>query len=334
MGKPSIDPRRWQPPRAPEMAGIYAPNDRLADLETLHVPGTGPEDIAIDDDGNVYTGLDDGRVLRFERGEEPATQVTNTGGRPLGVEVMPDGDLLVCDAYRGLVRVAPDGSRTEVLLDEVDGRRLVVTNNAAVAPDGVIYFSESSRRFDLEHFKADLFEHSATGSLYRFDPSTGEVDLLLGDLAFANGVALDPGRAFVLVAEMAGYAIHRVWLTGDHAGIAEPFVTNLPGFPDNLSTGESGTFWAALPSPRNPQLDALLPRHPMVRQAVWRLPESMQPDAIRSAFVLGFDANATVTHNLQGDGERFHYVTGVRERDGVLWLGSLVEHAIARIPLG
>jgi hypothetical protein len=38
-------------------------------------------------------------------------------------------------------------------------------------------------------------------------------------------------------------------------------------------------------------------------------------------------------HNLQASGERFHYVTGVREHDGKLYLGSLVDPGVARVDL-
>jgi hypothetical protein len=38
-------------------------------------------------------------------------------------------------------------------------------------------------------------------------------------------------------------------------------------------------------------------------------------------------------HNLQASGERFHYVTGVREHAGKLYLGSLVDPGVARVDL-
>ena len=57
----------------------------------------GPEDVVIDADGHLYTGLGDGRILRSPRGGPP-TVVADTGGRPLGVEVDADGGLVVCDA--------------------------------------------------------------------------------------------------------------------------------------------------------------------------------------------------------------------------------------------
>lgn len=334
MGKPTIEPVVWDPPPAPEMAGVYARNDRLDAAELWPVPGTGPEDVVLDDEGRIFTGLADGRVLEVGPPGTAARQLANTGGRPLGIELMPDGRLLVCDAYRGLLLVDPDGDRAvEPLLQQVEGRDLVLTNNASVGPEGTVYFTESTTRFPLSEFRADILEHSATGALWRLDPS-GEVHRLHTGLAFANGVALTPDGSAVLVAETAGYTIHRIRLSGPAQGAVDVFAGNLPGFLDNLSTGPSGTVWCALPSPRVRQVDLLKRRHPLLRKLVWRIPERLQPDAERAAFVLGFDGDGNVTHNLQGDGERFHYVTGVREHDGWLYLGSLVEQAIARVRVG
>jgi len=38
-------------------------------------------------------------------------------------------------------------------------------------------------------------------------------------------------------------------------------------------------------------------------------------------------------HDLQGEGDAFHFVTGMREHQGRLYLGSLVERAVAVLEL-
>lgn len=330
MSTPRLHPVVWQPPKSPGLTGPYARNDALAAPELLPIPGTGPEDVAVLDDGDLVTGLDDGRICRVSRDGRRTEVVADTGGRPLGIEVRDDGRLVVCDADRGLLLVDPASGTVQVLVDEVEGRRLRFTNNAAIHPDGSVLFTDSSRRFGIEHFKADLLEHSATGRLLRWTDGGG-VEVVHDGLAFANGVALTHDGDAVLVAETAAYRITRVWLGSERAGEHEVLIDNLPGFPDNLSTGPDGTVWLALPSTRDRSLDALLPRPPALRRLVWRLPEAVQPDAARVAFVLGLDAEGQVVHNLQGPGDVYHYITGMREHDGTLFLGSLVEGALARL---
>lgn len=332
MAKPSISPRTWTPPKAPGLVGPYARNSALAALERWEVPGAGPEDVVVDAEGRVYTGTKDGRILRITRAGGRIERIAETGGRPLGIEIDPQGRLVVCDAAKGLLRVDPEVGSVTTLATEVDGRPFVFTNNAAVAADGTVYFSDSSARFSIDHFKADIIEHSDSGRLLRRWPD-GTVEVLLDGLAFANGVALAPDESFVLVAETGAYRVTRLWLAGPRAGGSDVLVDNLPGFPDNMSTGSGGVFWIAMASERNALLDRLLPLPGGLRKPVWAMPERLQPKESRIAFVLGVDARGSIVQNLQGSGEHYHYVTGVRERDGYLYLGSLVESAVARVRL-
>lgn len=332
MRKPHIDPRTWTPPTAPDLEGLWSQAAPLDAADLLPVPGTGPEDVAVDGDGDLFTGLDDGRVIRMTPDGRRIQNLADTGGRPLGIEVFPDGSLLICDAHKGLLHL--DVTRREVttLVAEVDGLPLRFTNNAAIHPDGSVLFTDSSQRFGLDHFKADLLEHSCTGRLLRWRDGGG-VEVLVEGLAFANGVTLTHGGDAAVVAETGGYRLRRHWLVGPRAGQTEVLVDNLPGFPDNLSTGPSGTVWVALPTTRNRALDLLLPRAPWLRQLVWALPEAVQPAEARIGFVVGFDQDGRVTHNLQGPGDHYHYVTGVREHDGRLYLGSLREGTVATVAL-
>ena len=51
---------------------------------------------------------------RRARGRRPEL-LADTGGRPLGIELDPrDGSLVVCDAYRGLLRLTDDGAITDL----------------------------------------------------------------------------------------------------------------------------------------------------------------------------------------------------------------------------
>jgi sugar lactone lactonase YvrE len=150
----------------------------------------------------------------LDPGSGSTTTVTATGGRPLGLENLPDERILVCDAHRGLLALDPASGDLETLLTEVDGDRLIFTNNAAVAPDGTIWFSDSSRIWPIEEWKNDLIEHTCTGRLLRRTPD-GEVTTVLDRLCFANGVALTAEMDAVLVAETGTRTIRRVALGAD-----------------------------------------------------------------------------------------------------------------------
>jgi sugar lactone lactonase YvrE len=324
--RPSIDPVVWQPPPARERApGALARNYKLS---VIRVPGTGPEDVVVDDAGGIITGVADGRILRISEEGRSITTLANTHGRPLGIERMPDGRLLVCDARRGLLAVEPHSGAVSSLLGELGGVPMRFCNNAAVARDGTIYFSDSSRRFGIDHWRAEVMEHSGTGRLIRLSPD-GKVEVVLDGLEFANGVALAADESFVCVAETGAYRVQRYWLQGPRAGQTELLIDKLGGFPDNISTGSDGLIWIALASPRNKLLDFLHPRAPLLRRLAWALPDALQPQPVRVVWLLGVDAGGQVVHDISYPGHSYHMVTGVRELSGVLYLGSLVENAIA-----
>lgn len=328
--------RRWTPSPPMTVDVGYDPEGLLDDAELVPVPGPGPEDTLLDDEGRLYVGVKDGRVLRLDRDGTP-TQLTNTGGRPLGLEWLPDGDLLVCDADVGLVRVSRDGGGTEVLVAEVAGRPLVLTNNAAVETDGTIWFTESTRCNPLDDFIGDMLEHNGSGRLLRRDPD-GSVDEVLAGLSFANGVALVQDAAAgideVWVAETAAYSIHRIQRSGERAGEVSLVTDALPGYPDNLSIGDDGTVWAPLPNPRNPVADRVKALPIWVRDVIRRIPDAVTDRlVVPYARVLGFAPDGTVRHDLQGSGDGARFVTGVREHDGHLYLGSVEEEVsfVARV---
>src|SRR6185436_12749100 len=149
--------------------------------------GYGPEDVAIDADGRIYAGLDDGRIMRLQSDGTRAEEFANTHGRPLGL-IFDGGNLIVADAIKGLLSIARDGS-VSVLTTEADGLRFGCTNDLDIAADGTIYFTDASSKFPLTNFTADLLEHGPNGRFLAYDPKTKTTQTLLSGLSFANGVA-------------------------------------------------------------------------------------------------------------------------------------------------
>lgn len=333
MSRPSVSPVVWHPLPAPARARRTSSDVPLPPLRVYDVPGEGPEDVLVDPaDGSIFTGLSDGRVLRLDPTSGAVRVIADTGGRPLGLEWLPDGRLLVCDARRGLLVVDVGSGEVDELVTKVEGRPLRFCNNAAVAADGTIWFSDSSTRFGIDHWKADLIEHSGTGGLFRRTPD-GTVETVAAGLHFANGVALAGDPAAVYVAETGAHALSRV-APGTTDAKPEPVEPNLPGFPDNISTGSDGLVWVTVASPRNALLDRLGPLPPLLRKVVWALPEKLQPKPADQVWVLAFDpATGALVHDLQGAHPRFGMVTGVREHAGTVWLGSLTGTTIACFPL-
>jgi hypothetical protein len=324
------DPEAWTlpPPRAPAFTPTAWPGATRVDLPDGH----GPEDVERLADGTEIAGLADGRLVA--RAADGAWRtIAETGGRPLGLHPDPSipGAILVADAFKGLLRVAPDGVIT-TLATECGGVPLVFTDDLETDARGGVWFTDASQRHPQTHWKSDLIENRPSGRLCRWDPRTERAVDVLVDLAFANGVAVDPEGAFVLVNETARYRVRRVWLDGPKAGTNEIFIDDLPGFPDGISAG-SELFWIAVASPRNPIVDALAGA-PRARAWLGVLPEALQPAPARTSRVIGIDRDGVVRVDVfDPTGADISVVTSVQERDGWLLLGSLTDDAWARMPV-
>ncbi|MEZ5184306.1 MAG: SMP-30/gluconolactonase/LRE family protein [Candidatus Nanopelagicales bacterium] len=311
MSKPSIHPVKWEPPASAESL----PPANLPPLHVLPVPGHGPEDPLFLGDA-ILTGVDDGRIVKVSLDGWQIEVLADTKGRPLGLEQYTDGRVLICDAERGLLLLDPATGDLETLV-AVGQHGLRLCNNAAVATDGTIYFSDSSQRFELEHWTADLLEHSGTGRLLRRNPD-GTVDVLAEGLQFANGVALTD--EFVVVAQTGDYSLTRIWLD---TGRTEQWITNLPGFPDNISNGDDGLLWVAMASARKSALDGLPAKIPLLRKAIWALPEALHPKPDTMTWLRAYDVQGTMVHEFFGEHDDFFMVTGVRVAGDKVALGSL-----------
>jgi sugar lactone lactonase YvrE len=309
---------------------------RTPTLQVIPVPGPGAEDVAVAasgrDEGAVFTGTEDGGIWRVSHDGQRIDKVAHTGGRPLGIEIDLDGRLLVCDARAGVLRIDTRTGKVEPVVAEVAGVPMAFCNNAAIAGDGTVWFTDSSAHYGIDQWRDDFVQDTRTGRLLRLEPS-GEVEVVLEGLAFANGVALAADESYVAVAETAARTVVRRWLTGPQAGERDLLASDLPGYPDNIARGSDGLIWVSIASPRDPLVERLQ-RGPMVlRRSVTRIPMALQPKPKRTVRALGLDDDGRVVHDVDLPADGYHMVTGVREHDGRLWLGSLHEPAVAVVTL-
>ena len=322
--KPPIDPVRWTPPPVDPL-----PDFPSADLTIVGVPGDAPEDVVVDGDGQIWAGLIDGKVVRIPPDGGAPVVVAEVSGRPLGMHVARDGRLLVCRSPGGLLALDPGTGAVEPLVEEVDGRALQFCSNVTELPDGTIYFTESTSAFTYEHFLGPIFEARNRGSVFRRDPD-GTVLTVVPGLYFANGITPTSDGSALVFAETQARRLSKYWLTGDKAGTVTPLAVNLPGSPDNLSTGADGRIWCAMVSPRNAVAELLPKTPPIVRKAMWRLPDRLQPKIKPLVWAVAFDPDSgEAVAGLHLEHPSFGLVTGLVEAGDRLWMGNIGFPAVA-----
>jgi sugar lactone lactonase YvrE len=332
-----VKPVSWEAPINPGYTGIYAENEILKAVEHFSLGGEeGPECVAVDAEGRIYASTLNGKIVRMEAdGSRPAVWA-ETGGRPLGIVFDKSGNLIVADAYRGLLSVSPDAVVTE-LATEAGGIPIRYANDADVAADGRIFFSDASTKFGAREFGGtleacvmDTMEHGGHGRLLCYYPDTGKVETLLTGINFANGVAVSHDQQFVLLSETTNYRIIRYWIAGEKKGTYDYILEALPGFPDNITTGMNGLFWIALVSPRVGMVDSLS-ESPTIRSIGAGLPGFMRPGPKDYSHVIAINQKGQVIYNLQDPDGGYPMISSAREAENYLYLGSLTEKSIGRI---
>ena len=82
-----INPISWTPLPAPELKEKYAINDYLSSVKIIKTEESfGPEDIDMDEQGRIYGGFEDGKIIRFSSKGENMEVFADTKGRPLGLD--------------------------------------------------------------------------------------------------------------------------------------------------------------------------------------------------------------------------------------------------------
>jgi sugar lactone lactonase YvrE len=295
------------------------------------LPGERPEDVVAGPDGLIYTGLSDGRVLAVSPEDGAVREVGNTGGRPLGLEATADGRLLICDSPKGLLELDLKTGAFKTLVTHDRAERLIFCSNVVVAPDGDLFFTVSTMRYDFHHWKKDIIENVPTGRVYRRAPD-GTLTMLMDSLRFANGLVRTRDGRGLIVAETAGRRLLRLWFAGDRAGTSEP-IAELPGFPDNLCADDAGMVWVAFASEPNPALESLQKLPLFLRRLAAHLPESLLPKPSRVAWIAAYDERGACVHNLKWTDGGYAMVTGLCRIGRRIWCASLQERALMRFDL-
>lgn len=302
----------------------------------------GPEDVILDADDNLYCGTRDGRLVRLSAPDyRQAETFAQIGGRPLGLALDREGRIVVCVAGIGLVRVDRERD-VELLTDQTqrslftiqDDTTIRMADDLDIAPDGVIYFSDATKRYDIEAWGLDLLEGRPNGRLLSYDPRTRKTRTVCDNLVFPNGVCLTHDGSHLVVASTWTCSLLIFDLAHLSAG-PRVFVQGLPGYPDNVNRASDGGYWIALAGMRNPVIDLAM-RYPGLRRRMTRAvaPTHWLFGNMNIGGVLKIDGTGKIVDAYWDDPSGpLYMITSMREHKGALYLGGVTNNKIGRLRL-
>ena len=147
----------------------------------------------------LFSDIPNNRIMRWTPGEGISTyrQPSNYAN---GHTRDRQGRLVSCEhGARRVTRTEHDGSIT-VIADACNGKPLNSPNDVIVASDGGIWFSDPHYGImtDYEGFR---WEQGNPCVVYRADPATGALEVMVDDMNCPNGLAFSPDESLLYVAD-------------------------------------------------------------------------------------------------------------------------------------
>lgn len=300
----------------------------------------GPEDVILDRNDHLYCGTRDGKIVRLSAPDYREVEIyAKIGGRPLGLALDREDRLLVCVAGMGLYRVngrnqferlASQTNRSWSSIE--DDRQITMADDLDITPDGRIFFTDATKRYNMENWALDLLEGRPNGRLLCHNPKDGTTQTVCDHLIFPNGVCVTHDGNYLLVASTWASSI----LIFDLARLKDGpryFIRGLPGYPDNINRASDGGYWIALAGMRTPAIDLAMEDPGFRLRMAKRVPPTNWLFGnlnIGGVLKSSGDGKITDAYWDTPDGS-LYMITSMREHRGSLFLGGVTNNKIGCI---
>jgi gluconolactonase len=186
----------------------------------------------------LFSDIPNNRIMRFSEDDGHLSVYRQPSMNSNGNTIDREGRLITCEhSGRRVTRTELDGSIT-IIADKYNGKKLNSPNDAAVASDGSIWFTDPAYGIGgfYEGIKAE--QEQAKHNVYRVDPKSGEVKVVVDDFVEPNGIAFSPDEKKLYVLD-----------TGFTDGPDNP--SHIRAFDVDLGGGKvsNGKVFAEMPKP-------------------------------------------------------------------------------------
>lgn len=147
----------------------------------------------------VFSDIPNGKLMQWSA--DKGLSIFRNSEKSNGNILDLDGNLISCQhAARNVVRWSNDGLAS-VLADRFENQRFNSPNDIAIRSDGTLWFTDPSWGLEGE---AELPGHW----VFKLDPQTGKIDVLVKDLAMPNGINFSPDEQRLYVSDTGGHRSH------------------------------------------------------------------------------------------------------------------------------
>ena len=200
----------------------------------------------------LFSDIPNNRILRWLEDTGEVSVFRSPSNNSNGNFRDRQGRLLTCEHdARRVTRTEHDGTIT-VLMDSYQGKKLNAPNDLVVHSDGAIWFTDPGYGI-MSNYEGHKAAFEIPANVYRLDPKTHEVTVVIGDLDKPNGLCFSPDEKLLYVVD-TGEPKHpkdprqiRVYDVVDGARLknGRMFVDMSPGSSDGIRCDVDGNVWSA-----------------------------------------------------------------------------------------
>ncbi|KAN0040555.1 hypothetical protein ACTA71_008892 [Dictyostelium dimigraforme] len=326
------------------------PEFYLNNAEFVKLDVEGPESIAVPKRGNkIYFALKTGDIHSLatpfitiprkllDQALPLKTEYVTTCGRPLGLTMDNDDNLIIADSVKGLLKFDFNSNQLSILTSSFKNSnnthtKLNFVNDVIVGSDGMIYFTDSTSIAPVFDNSGDwntlipsmytMYTSINEGKLLSFNPKRKETKVLMDGIKYSNGVAFDPNEESIFVAETGACRVYRYWIKGTNKGKSEVFIDNLPGYPDGIDVDfDEGKLYISIFGERNWIVDLIHP-YPIIKNLVIRIPYlKLSP---QQAGIIVADTQTGKILNYFQSSHPIPTITSTIEYNGKILIGNLL----------
>lgn len=195
----------------------------------------------------LWSDIPNNRLLKWEEETGAVSVFRKPSSNANGNTRDRQGRLITCEhEARRVTRTEYDGSIT-VIADRYDDKPLNSPNDVVCRADGSLWFTDPPFGV-LGFYEGQPAEPQLPTNVYRWDPATKKLSVVIGDIVRPNGLAFSPdeSKLYVVVAGVTPREIRVYDVTdaGQQLTGGKTLITAEPeGTPDGLRVDVDGNLW-------------------------------------------------------------------------------------------
>jgi gluconolactonase len=140
----------------------------------------------------LFSDIPNNRIMRFSEDDGHLSVYRQPSLNSNGNTIDREGRLITCEhSGRRVTRTELDGSIT-IIADKYNGKKLNSPNDAVVASDGSIWFTDPVYGIGGYYEGVKAEPEQDKHNVYRVDPKSGDIKVVVDDFVEPNGIALSP----------------------------------------------------------------------------------------------------------------------------------------------